>query len=119
MGKHAVYLKNRTWTRALGDTTPFKVLTQKKLDTSGSKLDGRSRSGRWMGFDEETGDGHRIYWAEKRSITVERSVRFNFEHEMVVGQLPYGENPTSEPNTSKTAPTKPATAEELVEPAVV
>src|ERR1700678_69235 len=131
---HAVYLKNRTWTRALGDTTPFEILTKKKPDvanlypwgcrvrvhdTSGSKLDGRSKIGRWMGFDEETGDGHCVYWTEKRSITVERSVKFNFKEEIVVGQLPLeGENSTSKLDTSQTAPTKPATVEELVEPAV-
>src|ERR1700678_4421452 len=132
--KHAVYLKNRMWTRALVDTTPFEVLTKKKPDlanlhpwgcrvrvhdTSGSKLDGRSKIGRWMGFDEETGDGHRVYWAEKRSITIERSVKFNFKEEIIVGQLLLeGENLTSELDTSQTAPTKPATVKELVEPAV-
>ena len=71
--KHAVYLRNCTWTRALGDTTPFKILMKEKPnlanlhpwgcrvqvhDTSGNKLDGRLKIGRWMGFDEETGDGH-------------------------------------------------------------
>ena len=72
-----------------------------------------------MGFDEETGDGHRVYWAEKRSITVGRSVRFNFEEEVVVGQLPLeGENSTSEPKTSQTAPIKTTTIKEVVEPAV-
>ena len=72
-----------------------------------------------MGFDEETGDGHRVYQAEKRSITVERSVRFNFEEEVVVGQLPLkGENSTSEPKTSQTAPIKTTTIDEVVEPAV-
>ena len=78
--KHAVYLKNRTWTRTLGNTTPFKVLTGKKPnlanlhpwgckvrvhDMGGSKLDRRLKIGRWMGFDKETGDGHRIFWAKE------------------------------------------------------
>src|SRR5271154_2571016 len=100
---HAVYLKNRRLTRTLGETTPFEILTGKKPDlstihpwgcrvrvhdTSGSKLDGRSKIGRWMGLDEETGDGHRIYWPERRVITVEMSVKFNFEDEVVVGALP-------------------------------
>ena len=132
--KHVVYLKNRTWTRALGDTTPFKILAKKKPDLanlyswgchvrvhdiSRSKLDGRSKIGRWIGFDEKTGDGHHVYWTEKRSITVERSVKFNFKEEIVVGQLLLeGENSTSKLDTSQTAPTKPATVEELVEPAV-
>ncbi|PPQ72971.1 hypothetical protein CVT26_014516, partial [Gymnopilus dilepis] len=62
---HAVYIKNRTWTRASDSKTPY----------SGSKLDGRAKEGHWVGFDEES-RGHRVYWAEKRSVTVERSVRF-------------------------------------------
>ena len=101
---HAVYLKNRTWTRTIGDTTPFELLNRQKPnvgglhpwgckvrvhDTAGSKLDGRSSIGRWMGFDAETKDGHRIYWPERRTVTVERSVRFNFDpEEVVVGLLP-------------------------------
>ena len=44
-------------------------------DTSGSKLDGRAKEGRWVGIDEES-RGHRIYWPGKRLVTVERSVRF-------------------------------------------
>jgi len=87
---HAVYLKNRTWTRALKDTTPFEVLTGSKPDlsnthqwgchvwvhdTDGTKLDGRAKEGRWVGLDEES-CAHWIYWAEKRSVTVERSVTF-------------------------------------------
>ena len=41
-----------------------------------------------MGFDAETKDGHRIYWPEKRSVTVERSVKFNFEDEVEIPILP-------------------------------
>ncbi|KAF9556270.1 hypothetical protein CPC08DRAFT_641748, partial [Agrocybe pediades] len=81
--QHAVYIKNRTWTRALPDTTPYEILHKSKPDmsnmhpwgckvwvhdTGGSKLDGRAKEGRWVGFDEES-HGHRIYWAEKRSVT--------------------------------------------------
>jgi len=87
---HAVYLKNRSSTRALDDSTPLEILTHSKPnishlhpwgcevwvhDKSGSKLDGRSKKGKWVGFDEES-NGHRVYWVEKRSVTVERSVTF-------------------------------------------
>ena len=101
---HAVYLKNRTWTCTIGDTTPFEVLNGHKPnvgnlhpwgckvrvhDTTGTKLDGRSSIGRWMGFDAETRGGHRIYWPERCTVTVEQSVKFNFEaDEVVVGMLP-------------------------------
>ncbi|KAF8799613.1 hypothetical protein BYT27DRAFT_7066735, partial [Phlegmacium glaucopus] len=50
---------------------------------SGSKLDGHSKIGRWMGFDPDTKEGHHIYWPEKRSVTVERSVKLNFEEEEI------------------------------------
>ena len=41
-----------------------------------------------MGFDLETKDGHRVYWQEKRCISVERSVRFNVEaDDVVAGEL--------------------------------
>jgi len=44
-------------------------------DTKGTKLDGRAKEGYWVGIDEES-RAHRIYWPGKRSVTVERSVRF-------------------------------------------
>ena len=109
---HAVYLRNRTWTRAIGNTTPYELLTGQKPnleglqpwgckvrvhDNGGSKLDGRSKVGRWMGFDPDTKDGHRIYWPEKRSVSIERSVKFNFDDEVVVRVPPLeGENDNNE-----------------------
>ena len=121
---HVVYLKNRTWTRTIGNTTPYKILNGRKPnvanlqpwgckvrvhDTSGSKLDGRSKIGQWMGFDVETKDGHCIYWPEKRMVTVERSVKFNFEDEnIVVGELPLkGEIRNNELDTSQPIPETP------------
>jgi len=87
---HATFKKNRTWTRSLDNATPLELLTKEKPDlsnihtwgsrvwvhdTSGSKLDGRVKEGRWVGFDNES-KAHRIYWEEKRSVTMERSVKF-------------------------------------------
>ncbi len=87
---HAVFVKNRTWTRSLKDTTPFEMLTGSKPDlsnihpwgckvsvhdTAGGKLDGRSKEGRWVGFDDES-KAHRIYWENKRTVTIERNVKF-------------------------------------------
>ena len=106
---HAVYLRNRTWTRAIGNATPYELLTGRKPnlerlqpwgcevrvhDTGGSRLDGRSRVGRWMGFDPDTKDGHRIYWPEKRSVSIERSVKFNFNDSIIV-RVPPLEGETS------------------------
>jgi hypothetical protein len=72
---HSVWLRNRTPTRALpAGKTPYEMLHGKKPnlnglrewgskvwvhDTSGSKLDGRSRIGHWVGFDEPS-NAHRI-----------------------------------------------------------
>ena len=117
---HAVYLKNRTWTRTIGETTPFELLNGHKPnlkslhpwgckvrvhDDTGSKLDGRSKIGRWMGFDLETKDGHRVYWQEKRRISVERSVKFNVEaDEVVAGELSLeGENTVDDAGERLTA----------------
>ncbi len=100
--RHAVYLKNRTWTRTLGETTPYELLHGKKPDltgihpwgckvrvhdSGGNKLQGRSKIGVWVGYDEES-NAHRIFWPEKRSITVERSVKFNVEDEAIVDAAP-------------------------------
>jgi len=123
---HAVYLKNRTWTRTIGNTTPYEILHGHKPDLAdlhpwgcnvrvhdkgGSKLDGRSKIGRWMGFDGDTRDGHRVYWPERRAVTVERSVKFNFEDEnVVVRVLPLeGEvrQVEQQPNTPQPIPEAP------------
>ena len=47
-----------------------------------------------MGFDTETKDGHCIYWPEKRSVTVKRSVKFNFKDEIEISIpiLPLGKD---------------------------
>ncbi|KZS88322.1 hypothetical protein SISNIDRAFT_418357, partial [Sistotremastrum niveocremeum HHB9708] len=73
---HAVWLKNRSPTRALGNKTPYELARGHKPDLSNlhkfgcrvwvhvdaeSKLDEKSVSCRWIGFDEES-KGHRIFW---------------------------------------------------------
>jgi Reverse transcriptase (RNA-dependent DNA polymerase)/gag-polypeptide of LTR copia-type/GAG-pre-integrase domain len=122
---HAVYVRNRTWTRAIGNTTPYELLTGRKPNIRNlqpwgcqvrvhndnedkSKLDGRSRVGRWMGFDPDTKDGHRVYWPEKRSVSVERSVKFNVTDEAIVRLLPIeGETPIN--TTTTTSPSEKST----------
>ena len=51
------------------------------------KLDGQAKEGQWVGFDEES-KGHQIYWAEKRSVTVERSVKFIPNEVSIGGNVP-------------------------------
>ena len=91
---HVVWLKNRISTRALPDKkTPYKMLNRRKPNlanlrewgevvwvhtTEGNKLEGRAKTRRWIGFDENS-NGHQIYWPKRKSVTVERSIRFNNE----------------------------------------
>ena len=87
---HAVYLKNQTSTKALDGKTPFQVFHGTKPNLCGipefsskvwvhtpenSKLEGRSVIGRWVGFDEES-SSHHIYSPEKRTVSIQRSVKF-------------------------------------------
>ena len=124
---HAIYLKNRTSTRALDDKTPYEMLTGMKPnvsnlhefgtkvwvhDNSGSKLDGRSRIGCWVGFDE-TSNGHRIYWADKRTVGIERSVKFDSDWVMVPRTVtlegePVGSKPESLAAPKEITPATPA-----------
>ena len=88
--RHVVWLKNRTLTAAVAAKTPIEVVTGKKPDLAklpewecrvevhtkkNSKLDARAVEGKWVGYDEQT-KGSQIYWPDKRSVTVERSVIF-------------------------------------------
>jgi hypothetical protein len=45
-------------------------------DTSSSKLDNRSRVGCWVGFDEVS-NGHKIYWPDKQTVSIERCIKFD------------------------------------------
>ena len=99
---HAVWLKNRMPTHALPKgKTPYEMLYGKKLDLnhlwewgckvwvhtlSGTKLDGRSKIGKWVGFDEPS-NAHHIYWPEKCSITIEHSVKFD-NGDMIIPPIP-------------------------------
>jgi hypothetical protein len=89
---HAVWLKNRTSTRALNGTMPYKMVHGSKPDltdlpewganvfvmkTLGNKLDAKAMNGRWLGYSGSS-KGHRIYGANK-GITVERNITFDNE----------------------------------------
>lgn len=88
---HTVWLKNRTTTHALpSEKTPFEILYNRKLDLGslkewgskvwvhtmdGTKLDGRLKVGKWIGFDKAS-NGHHIYWPDRCSISIEFSIKF-------------------------------------------
>jgi len=92
---HVVWLKNRTWTRALpkgvtpyelviGDTPVLRDIPEWGSvvwvhDTSSGKLGIRAKEGRWVGYDLNS-LGHRVYWKDRRAVTVERNVVFSKEN---------------------------------------
>ena len=87
---HATWLKNHTLMKALEGRTPFEAVYGKPPNLAGlpvwgariwvhdadaSKIGTRAHLGRWVGYDSQS-RGHHVYWPDKRSVTVERSVRF-------------------------------------------
>ena len=99
---HAVWLKNRTSTKALDGKTPHEMLTGVKPDLAdlrewgskiwihtpdGSKLDGRAKEGRWMGFDLES-KGSRVYFLDTKRVSVECNIQFDDGYVLVPGSMP-------------------------------
>jgi hypothetical protein len=89
--RHVVWLMNRTTTKAVDGKTPHEAAFGDKPNLKhvrewgervwvrtegGDKLGGRVSEGRWIGIDERS-KGFRIYWPEKKSVTVERNVHFD------------------------------------------
>jgi transposase InsO family protein len=124
----ATWLKNRTSTRVIGDTTPYELLHGEKPNlaglpewgqrvwvhsASGSKLDARAVEGRWVGYDTDSTHAHRIYWAGKNSVSVERNVKFvptvASAVRIAFPLLPEGE-PTATESASQQADASPSTA---------
>ena len=121
----AVYIRNCTWARAIGETTPYKLLNGLKLNIKGLqpwgfqvrvhdsgedrlKLESCLKIGCWLGFDPDMKDNHRIYWPEKWSVSIERSVKFNFNDEEFIRLLPTeGEIFTNTSTNTTTVPEKP------------
>jgi hypothetical protein len=115
--RHAVWLKNRSPTRALNGKTPHEAMGLGKpnlanlhewgmvvwVQISAGKLDAKAAEARFMGYDAER-KGYRVYWPEKRTITVERNVRFQPD-EIIIPEVIQSEGEqqrltTTVPNTS-------------------
>ena len=43
---------------------------------SGSKLDAQATVAHWVGYNANSTHAHRIYWLQKRSVSVEHNVKF-------------------------------------------
>ena len=74
-----------------------------------------------MGFDEESRDGHRVYWPEKRKVSVERNIKFNFDsEEVIVGDLPLeGEQRVDERVDERLSATEPEPTDQINHPGTV
>ena len=121
----AVWLKNRTSTRALGHSTPYERLYGKKPNlggvpewgqrvwvhvATGSKLDWRAQEAHWVGYDSESTHAHRIFWPGKNRISVERNVKFApTTVRVAIPLLPEGEQQTATSSSSQPADTSPST----------
>ncbi|KAJ3522993.1 hypothetical protein NMY22_g11644 [Coprinellus aureogranulatus] len=89
--EYIVYVWNRTPKKPLGMKTPYELRFNSKPNVAtirrfgslvfvtrvpNSKLAERAIEGRWLGLDPES-NGHRIFWPDRRTITVERDVVFS------------------------------------------
>jgi reverse transcriptase-like protein len=114
---HAVWLKNHTSTKALGNKTPFEKLFGDKPSfahipkwgqkvwvhsTSGSKFDSRALLAHWVGHDIKSPHAHRIYWPSQNKISIERNIKFT--PAIAITQLP---SPSSTAPSSAPAPVQP------------
>lgn len=87
---YATWLKNRLPSRATPGHTPYELVNKSKPNLAaahefgckvyvhspeGGKLEARAKESIFVGVDEES-KGFRIYWPEKRRISIERNVSF-------------------------------------------
>ena len=92
--KHAAWLQDCTPTCALKGKMPYEMGNKKKPhlaglqefgvaaymeDLAAGKLDAQAKKGQFVGYDSEW-KGYRIYWPNKRSITVKWNVVFNHDN---------------------------------------
>jgi hypothetical protein len=130
---HAAYLKNRTSTKALKGHTPYEAINGKPPnlrnlpewgckvwvhDTKTGKVGTRAKEGRWVGYDENS-NANRIYWPDKRSVAVERNVKFSQTYEPTPlddDMVLEGENEPLDETTSSTLPPAPPAPMPEVEP---
>jgi hypothetical protein len=88
---HAIWIKNRSPTRALDGKTPYEARFRKKPNLANvapfgtqvwvkihdaGKLEPRARPGYFVGYDDES-TGYRIYFPDTRKVNPEREVIFN------------------------------------------
>ena len=100
---YTVWLKNCTSTHALGTVTPYECLHKSKPNlagvlewgqhmwvhnNSGSKLDAQAMVAHWVGYNADSTHAHRIYWPQKRSVSVECNVKLTSDARTVPISIP-------------------------------
>ncbi len=127
----AVWLKNHTSTRVLGNVTPYEHLYRDKPNlggvpewgqrvwvhsAAGSKLEAHALEARWVGFDSDSTHAHRMYWPSKNSVSVERNIKFALTMDLVrltLPLLPEGEWGASQPTVSQQEEESPSAVSDL------
>ncbi|OJT15064.1 hypothetical protein TRAPUB_8381 [Trametes pubescens] len=105
-------------------TTPHEVATDEKPDLSRlprfgvkfwilqqnvGKLDPKSKPGWWIGYSLES-KGHKIYWPECCTVSIEHDVRFKPDAEVLVDVvLNTPDSPSTSSSSSSSSPSPPYT----------
>jgi hypothetical protein len=123
---HAIWIKNRSPTRALDGMTPFEARYGTKPDLSAlvpfgtrawvkimdaGKLEPRAKLGFFVGFDDES-TGFRIYYPDKRTVNPEREVTFDRltrDEQVPIDATPAPNSIPTSPDTNMPNPTHPPT----------
>ena len=124
---HAIWVKNQSLTKVLGNATPLECLIGQKLNlagvpewgqrvwvhtNSGTKLDRCGVPARWVSYDADSTHAHHIYWPETQKVSVERDIKFT-EDAIIVRVTPScpSKTPTPQQRSSPTPP--PVTIEDI------
>ena len=124
---HAIWVKNRSLTKVLGNVTPLERLMGQKPNLagmlewgqqvwvhtdSGTKLDRHSVPAHWIGYDADSTYAHHIYWPETQKVSVERNIKFS-DNSVTVRVIPLtpGKTPAPRPRIPLTPP--PATIKDV------
>ncbi|CDO74006.1 hypothetical protein BN946_scf185043.g55 [Trametes cinnabarina] len=115
---HSAWLRNRTTSKNTPGTTPHELATGEKPDLSNlprfgarcwvlqqntGKLGSKSKPGRWVGYSLES-KGHKIFWPERRTVSIERDVRFEPSEDVAVSVRVQSEGEQSPPGSVLNAP---------------
>ena len=126
---HAIWVKNRSLTKVLGNVTPLERLTGQKPNLagilewgqqvwvhtdSGTKLDRRSVPVHWIGYDADSTHAHCIYWPETQKVSVERNVKFS-EDSVTVRIIPLIPRKTPAPRPQIPSTPSLATIEDVLD----